>query len=186
MEPLSPNILSRAALHHAVPLPKGHKPRPRRAKPGRAGRFFMGILRMVGVAPPASVDISLSTVALNSSFDAYIYVSFAGSPPDTNVSLLLDSGNTVLVVPTLGGHSGYTQLASAIHFIGPGKRAVGMSRQCGSRSDTACHGYWRAVYNRGLHLPCLHGRFWIRRGAYRKFWSRLHPALECQWVEYSG
>jgi len=99
MEPLAVNVLSRAALHHAVPLPKGHRPRPRRKKPGRASQLFMGILRMVGAAPPASINISLSTVSLNGSFDAYLYVSFAGSAPNTNVSLLLDSGNTVLVVP---------------------------------------------------------------------------------------
>jgi hypothetical protein len=36
---------------------------------------------------------------LNSSFDAYLYISFVGAAPDTQVSLLLDSGNTVLVVP---------------------------------------------------------------------------------------
>jgi hypothetical protein len=56
-------------------------------------------MRMVGAAPPASVNIMLSTVSLDSSFDAYLYVSFVGTAPDTRVPLLLDSGNTVLVVP---------------------------------------------------------------------------------------
>lgn len=99
MAPISTNVLSRATLHHAVPLPEGHRPRPRRAKPGPARRFLTGIMRMVGAAPAASVDITLSTVSLDSSFDAYLYVSFVGTAPDTQVSLLLDSGNTVLVVP---------------------------------------------------------------------------------------
>jgi hypothetical protein len=56
-------------------------------------------MRMIGAAPPPSVNIMLSTVSLNSSFDAYLYVSFVGTAPDTQVALLLDSGNTVLVVP---------------------------------------------------------------------------------------
>lgn len=93
------NMLSRATLHRAVPLPEGHRSRPRRRKPGRARRFLTGIMRMVGAAPPASVDIMLSTVSLDSSFDAYLNVSYVGAAPDTQVSLLLDSGNTVLVVP---------------------------------------------------------------------------------------
>ncbi|SNT30089.1 hypothetical protein SAMN05421770_10746 [Granulicella rosea] len=99
MELLSVNRLTRAALHHAVPLPREHRPKPRRTKPGRVSKLFTGMMRMVGAAPPASVDISLSTVSLASSFDAYLYAGFAGSPAGMNVSLILDSGNTVLVVP---------------------------------------------------------------------------------------
>lgn len=99
MAPISTNMLSRATHHHAVPLPEGHRPQRRRMKPGLARRFLTGIMRMVGAAPPASVNIMLSTVSLDSSFDAYLNVSFVGTAPDTQVSLLLDSGNTVLVVP---------------------------------------------------------------------------------------
>jgi hypothetical protein len=96
---ISNNELSRATLHRAVPLPEGYRARPRRKKPGRARRFLTGIMRMVGAAPPASVNIMLSTVSLDSSFDAYLSVSFVGAAPNTQVSLLLDSGNTVLIVP---------------------------------------------------------------------------------------
>ncbi len=99
MVPIPTNVLSRATLHRAVPLPEGHRPQPRRAKPGPVRRLFTGMLRMVGAAPAASVDISLSTVSLNSSFDAYLYVSFVGAPANAQASVLLDSGNTVLIVP---------------------------------------------------------------------------------------
>jgi hypothetical protein len=54
---------------------------------------------MVGAAPAASVNIPLSTVSLEKSFDAYLYVSFVGAAAGTKVPLLLDSGNTVLIVP---------------------------------------------------------------------------------------
>jgi hypothetical protein len=43
---------------------------------------------MVGAAPPASVKIMLSTVSLDSSFDAYLYVRFVGPAPDTLVSCM--------------------------------------------------------------------------------------------------
>lgn len=49
--------------------------------------------------PPAMVEIPISTVSLNLNFDAYIGISYVGSPAGASVSLLLDSGNSMLIVP---------------------------------------------------------------------------------------
>jgi hypothetical protein len=45
------------------------------------------------------LEVPLTTVSLNSNFDAYIDVSFKDAPADSAVQLLLDTGNSVLVVP---------------------------------------------------------------------------------------
>jgi len=44
-------------------------------------------------------ELPLTTVSLNSNFDAYINILFKGAPATSAVQLLLDSGNSVLVVP---------------------------------------------------------------------------------------
>jgi hypothetical protein len=44
--------------------------------------------------------IPLTTVSLNTNFDAFIDIFFAGSPPDYSLPLLLDSGNSTLIVPS--------------------------------------------------------------------------------------
>lgn len=49
--------------------------------------------------PPESFEIPLTTVSLNSNFDAYIDIWFKAAPPDSPVQLLLDSGNSMLIVP---------------------------------------------------------------------------------------
>jgi hypothetical protein len=46
-----------------------------------------------------SFEIPLTTVSLNSNFDAYIDVSYKGAPPASAVQLVVDSGNSMLVVP---------------------------------------------------------------------------------------
>jgi hypothetical protein len=53
------------------------------------------------VAGPAlgSLQIPLTTVSLSTNFDAYIDIWFKGSPADSSQQLLLDSGNSVLIVP---------------------------------------------------------------------------------------
>jgi hypothetical protein len=90
---------SHAMLHKVVSLPENHRPRPRRAKPSMRRKFLSSVMRMVGAAPQEGVDIALSTVSLASSFDAYLYVSFVGAPSNAQASLVVDTGNTVLVVP---------------------------------------------------------------------------------------
>jgi hypothetical protein len=51
------------------------------------------------LAAPDTIVIPLSTVSLNSNFDAYIEIGFKGSVPGPRSSLLVDSGNSTLIVP---------------------------------------------------------------------------------------
>jgi hypothetical protein len=55
--------------------------------------------RQVAAPSTDSLEIPLTTVSLNSNFDAYIDVWFKGAPATSPVQLLLDSGNSMLVVP---------------------------------------------------------------------------------------
>jgi hypothetical protein len=48
-------------------------------------------------ALPASIEIPLTTVSLNTNFDAFIDICFKGSA--TRTALLVDSGNSCLIVP---------------------------------------------------------------------------------------
>src|ERR1700687_753234 len=48
---------------------------------------------------PAGTEIPVTTVSLNSNFDSYIDVWFKGAPAASAVKLLVDTGNTTLVVP---------------------------------------------------------------------------------------
>jgi len=48
-------------------------------------------------APPATYEFALSTVSLNSNFDAYLSIGFPGF--GSSVELLVDSGNSTLIVP---------------------------------------------------------------------------------------
>jgi hypothetical protein len=61
--------------------------------------MLMNLMRGVGIAGPAGVNIPLSTVSLGTSFDAYLDAGFAGSASGPHTALLLDSGNSVLVMP---------------------------------------------------------------------------------------
>jgi hypothetical protein len=47
----------------------------------------------------ANYEFPLTTVSLNSNFDAYISASFTGSPAGWSVALLVDSGNSTLIIP---------------------------------------------------------------------------------------
>src|SRR5882672_1437015 len=54
---------------------------------------------LLAAQSPNYLEVPLTTVSLNSNFDAYIDVSFKNAPADSAIQLLLDSGNSVLVVP---------------------------------------------------------------------------------------
>jgi hypothetical protein len=94
-----PIARSKAALHVSVPLPKGYTPRRKKFGIKRLQMMFRGFMQTIGIAQPPSVDLFITTVSLGCSFDAYLHASFEGSPQGAEISLLLDSGNTVLVVP---------------------------------------------------------------------------------------
>ncbi len=63
-----------------------------------------------------SIAIPLTTVSLNSNFDAFINIQFKGSTSSSPTSLLVDSGNSMLIVPyyeEIEGLPGYTVLGTA-------------------------------------------------------------------------
>jgi hypothetical protein len=66
---------------------------------------------------PAPIVIPLTTVSLNTNFDAYINIQFRGQQAsDSPTSLLVDSGNSVLIVPRwedIENLPGYTVLGDA-------------------------------------------------------------------------
>ncbi len=51
-------------------------------------------------ASPASVSVALSTVSLSSNFDAYIDISYRGAHSNFSVQLMVDSGDSTLIVPS--------------------------------------------------------------------------------------
>jgi len=75
--------------------------------------------RMLAAGPPRAVQqvtIPLTTVSLAGNFDAYINVQFRGQSSDSLTSLIVDSGNSNLIVPSweaLAGLPGYAVLGEA-------------------------------------------------------------------------
>src|SRR6202167_2982100 len=88
---------SKASLHPPVPVSREYKTEVADAlsslarKPGRRAGF--------GGEPADYFEFPLTTVSLNSNFDAYINIFFKDAPPTSAVQLLVDSGNSVLIVP---------------------------------------------------------------------------------------
>jgi hypothetical protein len=85
---------SSPSLHAPIPLSPGRQIAITQQHTATA------LIRSKGLpAAPSlnSVQIPLSTVSLNTSFDSYIDIRFKGS--NSPVNLLLDSGNSVLIVP---------------------------------------------------------------------------------------
>jgi hypothetical protein len=60
---------------------------------------FSSLVRKRRPRTDAAVEVPLTTVSLNSNFDAYIEVLFKGAPAASAVQLLVDSGNSMLIVP---------------------------------------------------------------------------------------
>ena len=74
------------------------------------------IASAAGAAPADNLVIPLTTVSLNSNFDAYINIQFRGQVAGSMTTLLVDSGNSVLIVPDwedLKDLPGYTVLGEA-------------------------------------------------------------------------
>lgn len=53
----------------------------------------------IPATPPPSIQIALTTVSLAGNFDAYINIQFSGQATGAPTSLLVDSGNSMLIVP---------------------------------------------------------------------------------------
>src|SRR5207248_2068311 len=72
-----------------------------------------------------SISIQLTTVSLNTNFDAYINVSFKGAQTDQAVPLLLDSGNSVLIVPKWEDIEALPNSGSDYRILGTGQEPWG-------------------------------------------------------------
>jgi hypothetical protein len=89
--------LSRPSLHPPVASADAHVAAIKAALTTTTQRRAQGLA--AAAAQPSVVQIPLTTVSLSYNFDAYIDISFKGASPDAPTSLLLDSGNSMLVVP---------------------------------------------------------------------------------------
>jgi hypothetical protein len=108
--------LSPHSLHPPVALSDAQKLQVRQ----RVETFSDGLRRqMLAPAPRAAgpqVTIPLTTVSLAENFDAYVNIQFRGQSPSTLTPLIVDSGNSNLIVPSwkaIDGLPGYTVLGEA-------------------------------------------------------------------------
>jgi hypothetical protein len=67
-----------------------------------------------------TIQICLTTVSLDTNFDAYIDISFEAHPGSATVQLLVDSGNSVLVVPFWETIEEIPNSNSVYHILGTG------------------------------------------------------------------
>jgi hypothetical protein len=70
----------------------------------RAPRPFVEGAPLQAAQAPAKVAIRLTTVSLASNFDAYLDINYTGAVDETPTQLLVDSGNSVLVISQMGGY----------------------------------------------------------------------------------
>jgi hypothetical protein len=83
----------RHSLHHPVPIAHHHKTMMER---------ILSALKQTTEPPavaPGSHTFPITTVSMNYNFDAYIRVGFKGAHKSTAPHLIVDSGNTSLIVP---------------------------------------------------------------------------------------
>src|SRR6185312_7831298 len=94
-----------ASLHQAVSLPEAYRrPSVRELKPRFAIRAMRTLQSFFSLGRVAFVDLYVTTVTGPTAtdpvgFDAYVYLGFAGWSSDQFMGTLLDSGNTILIVP---------------------------------------------------------------------------------------
>jgi hypothetical protein len=90
--------LSRPALHPVVNVSAEIKSRIReKVRAAALGR--RAVLREA-VGAPQNIVVPLTTVSQQGNFDAYVDISFVGAPPDQVEQLVVDSGNSMLIVPS--------------------------------------------------------------------------------------
>jgi hypothetical protein len=96
---------SRHSLHHPVALTNPQRIEMKRAMAGLVGKRALLVkaeAAAVSAGPPTeptSYTFPITTASLNNNFDAYINVGFLGADPAKAQSLLVDSGNSNLIVP---------------------------------------------------------------------------------------
>ena len=66
---------------------------------------------------PGTVTLPLSTVSSNGMYDAQIEVRLRGGDPTTPIWLLLDSGNTCLIMPDLAAITGLANFAADYQIL---------------------------------------------------------------------
>jgi hypothetical protein len=79
----------------------------------------------VAAAPLSSLFFPLSTVSLAQSFDAYIEVQLAGAPTGSATQLLVDSGNSVLIMPRWEDIAALPNYAANYAVLGEGTEPWG-------------------------------------------------------------
>lgn len=97
---------SRHSLHHPVALNGAQKTQMNSALAARVRKYALqagtaastGQLAAPG-APPSSYTFPITTVSMNYNFDAYISVGFPGADLANAPQLIVDSGNSNLIVP---------------------------------------------------------------------------------------
>jgi hypothetical protein len=78
-----------------------------------------------GMAPPPFYEIPITTISLNMNFDAYINISYQDAPAGQSVSLLLDSGNSMLIVPRWEDIAALPNSAANYQVLGAAKEPWG-------------------------------------------------------------
>jgi hypothetical protein len=96
--PAATMFFSAHSLHHSVISESEHKT-------VITERFASIIsersqVRPMAASSPEVIQIPLTTVSLNSFFDAYINVLFTGADQNSPVPMIVDSGNSTLIVPS--------------------------------------------------------------------------------------
>jgi hypothetical protein len=88
---------SAPSLHPGIRLSPDHLPA---IKQGLAGISGLQRTKPATSLPfPDTIGIPVTTVSLNTNFDAYINVGFVGASSRSTTQLLVDSGNSMLIVP---------------------------------------------------------------------------------------
>ena len=93
-------FFSQHSLHHPVIIDFQHKDIIRAKLHSiftDLHQFAAALVKVEKGAP--SIEIPLTTVSLDSNFDAYINIRYPEAPSDTTTQLLVDSGNAALIVP---------------------------------------------------------------------------------------
>jgi hypothetical protein len=74
---------------------------------------------------PGALEIAITTVSLDTSFDAYIDVTFPGAPSQATAHLLLDSGNSMLILPRWEDIAALPNASSTYQMLGTGSEPWG-------------------------------------------------------------
>jgi hypothetical protein len=105
-------------------------------------------------ASAPSIIIPLTTVSLQTNFNAKIHVIYPGSR-EAAAELTVDSGNTSLIVPSYAAIAKLENFASAYQVLATGLSDPGMSGQYPARPDPDS-GAGRRLSDFRLRVLCLH------------------------------